>query len=131
MIKGIEHIGIAVTELGKALKLYRDTLGLQAGEIEDHPGMRLAFLEIGGTKIELLEPIDPGGPIAKFIAKKGAGIHHICLETDDIEGDLRRLADSGYELIDKEPRPGRGDQKIAFLHPASADGTLIELLQQF
>jgi methylmalonyl-CoA/ethylmalonyl-CoA epimerase len=131
MIKGIEHIGIAVTELEKALKLYRDALGLQAGEIEEHAGMRLGFVKVGQTKVELLEPIDPGGPIAKFIAKRGAGIHHICLETDDIEGDLRRLADAGFELIDKEPRPGRGDQRIAFLHPGSADGTLIELLQQF
>jgi methylmalonyl-CoA/ethylmalonyl-CoA epimerase len=129
MIKGIEHIGIAVTDLGRALELYRDALGLEVGEIEKFAGMRMAFVRAGETELELLEPIDANSAVAKFVAKRGGGIHHIALETDDIEGDVRSLAASGYDLIDKEPRSGRGNQKIAFVHPGSTDGALIELVQ--
>lgn len=130
MIKGLEHIGIAVTDLGKALQLYKDALGLETSKVEEHAGMRLAFVKVGDTKIELIEPVDPDGAIAKFVAKRGSGIHHICFETDDIQSDLRRLAKAGYAPIGKGAREGREGQRVAFLHPESTFGTLIELLQR-
>lgn len=131
-IKKVNHIGIAVESLNKALKLYRDTLGLEPIEIEEVPSMSLtaAKLRPGETDIELLESVEGAGPIGKFVEKNGPGIHHICLEVDDIEAALDELKTAGYRLIDKEPRIGAGGYRVAFLHPKSCGGVLLELAEK-
>ncbi|MCP4229935.1 MAG: methylmalonyl-CoA epimerase [bacterium] len=125
----VNHIGIVVEDLDEALKLWRDTLGLEPAEVEEIAAMSLtaAKLSPGETDIELLQSIDGGGPIGKFIAKNGPGIHHICIEVDDIELALAELKAAGYRLIDEEPRVGAGGYRVAFVHPKSAGGVLLEL----
>jgi methylmalonyl-CoA/ethylmalonyl-CoA epimerase len=131
-IERINHIGIAVESLDGALKLWRDALGLEPVEVEEVAPMKLraAKLRPGETDIELLESTDDEGPIGKFIASKGAGIHHICLEVDDIEDALAELSDAGYRLIDEEPRVGAGGYRVAFVHPKSCGGVLLELAER-
>lgn len=131
MIKRIDHIGIAVNNLDEALKVYRDALGLEVTQIADEPEqkVKVAFLPRGGSELELLEPYPGDGPIRKFMEKRGEGIHHICLEVDDIEASLAELARQGVQLIDATPRMNSRGQKIAFVHPKAAHGVLIELYQ--
>jgi lactoylglutathione lyase/methylmalonyl-CoA/ethylmalonyl-CoA epimerase len=131
MITRIDHIGIAVNNLDEALKVYRDALGLEVTQITDEPEqkVRVAFLPRGGSEIELLEPYEGDGPVRKFMEKRGEGIHHICLEVDDIEATLAQLAAQGVQLIDTTPRLNSRGQKIAFIHPKGAHGVLIELYQ--
>lgn len=131
MIKRIDHIGIAVNSLDEALKVYRDALGLEVTHIADEPEQRVkvAFLPRGGSEIELLEPYPGDGPIRKFMEKRGEGIHHICVEVDDIEASLAELARQGVQLIDVVPRTNSRGQQIAFIHPKAAHGVLIELYQ--
>ena len=131
-VKKVNHIGIAVESLDEALKLWRDTLGLEPAEVEEIASMSLtaAKLRPGETDIELLESIGSEGPIAKFIERNGPGIHHICLEVDDIEAALAELKASGYRLIDEEPRTGAGGYRVAFVHPKSAGGVLLELAEK-
>jgi len=131
MIKRIDHIGIAVNNLDEALKVYRDALGLGVTQIADEPEqkVKVAFLPRGGSEIELLEPYPGDGPIRKFMEKRGEGIHHICLEVDDIEASLAELTRQGVQLIDEMPRMNSRGQKIAFVHPKAAHGVLIELYQ--
>jgi len=131
-IERINHIGIAVESLDEALRLWRDALGLELVEVEDVAAMkvRAAKLRPGETDIELLESTDDEGPVGKFIANKGPGIHHICLEVDDIEDALATLAAAGYRLIDEEPRAGAGGYRIAFVHPKSCGGVLLELAEK-
>jgi methylmalonyl-CoA epimerase len=128
MIDRIHHVGIAVESLEAALGFYRDTLGLTA-EIEEVPAqqVRVAMLPVGESRLELLETTSPDGPIGRFLARRGEGMHHICLEVKDIERALSRLWEQGARLIDRQPRIGAGGQRVAFLHPASACGVLIEL----
>ena len=131
MITRIDHIGIAVNNIEETLMLYRDALGLEVTHIADEPEqkVKVAFLPRGGSEIELLEPYPGDGPVRKFMEKRGEGIHHLCLEVEDIEATLAQLAAQGVQLIDTTPRMNSRGQKIAFIHPKAANGVLIELYQ--
>jgi methylmalonyl-CoA/ethylmalonyl-CoA epimerase len=127
----IEHIGIAVTNLKDAVEFYEKVLGLTCYNIEEVPDqkVRTAFFMVGQTKIELLESTDPEGPIGKFIEKRGEGIHHIAFAVEKIEEKLAHVAARGIKLIDSVPRKGAEGLDIAFLHPKSTSGVLIELCE--
>nr|MDO8098683.1 methylmalonyl-CoA epimerase [Candidatus Njordarchaeota archaeon] len=129
MFKKISHIGIAVGNMEESLKLYSETLGLKISGIEtvEEQKVKSAMIPIGESRIELMESMDPEGPVGRFIAKRGEGLHHISLEVDDIEKMLAKLSKAGIELIDKEPRVGASGKKIAFVHPKSMHGVLLEL----
>ncbi|SDY58079.1 methylmalonyl-CoA epimerase [Proteiniborus ethanoligenes] len=132
MVKKIDHIGIAVSNLEEALKFYEGVLGmnLQGTEIVEEQKVKVAFLPVGDTEIELLESTDKDGPIARFIEKKGEGIQHIAYRVDDIEKEIEEMKQKGIRMIDEVPRYGAGGAKIAFLHPKSTNGVLIELCQR-
>ena len=125
----LDHIGIAVRSLASA-KIYED-LGLSIEHVETVETQRVktAFLSVGDANLELLEPTSADSPIAKFIEKRGEGIHHICLRVDDIEAHLERLKAAGYRLINDAPVPGAHGCRVAFLHPSAGNGVLIELSQ--
>lgn len=127
----IEHIGIAVRKLDEAIPRFRTLLGTDCYAIEEvaDQGVRTAFFAVGQTKIELLESTDPEGPVGKFIAKRGEGIHHIALAVGDLDGTLRRLEGEGMKLIDRTGRPGAEGMRIAFLHPGSVHGVLTEICE--
>jgi methylmalonyl-CoA/ethylmalonyl-CoA epimerase len=125
----IAHIGIAVRAIDEILPFYRDLLGLDEQPIEDSDGARIAGLAAGPQLIELLEPRDATSPIARFVEKRGPGIHHICFAVDDLDDALARCRARGIRLIDETPRPGAEGKRIAFLHPASTGGVLIELTE--
>lgn len=131
MIEGLDHIGIAVDSLEDALGFYVRRLGLQLQSIEtvSNQGVKMAFLQLGDSSIELLEPTDASSPVARFLETRGPGMHHICLEVEDIEQMLESLSRRGVELVDKEPRRGGHGKLVAFLHPRSAGGVLVELSQ--
>ncbi len=131
MFKKIDHVGIAVKNLEEAIKVW-EGLGLKVEEIEEVPDqkVRTAIIHIGESRIELLEPTAEDSPIAKFIAKRGEGIHHIALGVTNIEEHLRELKEKGYRLIDEKPRIGAGGAKIAFVHPKSVTGVLLELCER-
>jgi methylmalonyl-CoA/ethylmalonyl-CoA epimerase len=132
LVSKIDHIGIAVANLDEAVKLYEDVLGLElhGTEVVPEQKVRVAFLPIGDTEIELLESTSTEGPIAKFIETKGQGIQHIAFRVDDIEAALEKMKLKGIRLIDEKPRYGAGGAKIAFLHPKSTNGVLIELCER-
>jgi len=132
MIKKISHIGIAVENLDETMKLYRESLGLKIEGTEEvkEQRVKIAFIPVGESRIELLESTDPNGPIAKFIERRGEGIHHIALEVDHIEEALQKLKEGGVQLIDEKPRMGAHKMKIAFLHPRSTKGVLLELCEK-
>jgi methylmalonyl-CoA/ethylmalonyl-CoA epimerase len=123
----IAHIGIAVRELEVLLPLYRDVLGMPEVPLDDADGARIAGLRAGESLVELLEAESEGSPIGKFLAKRGPGIHHVCFAVDDLEGTLARCRAAGLRLIDETPRIGAEGKRIAFLHPASTGGVLVEL----
>ena len=127
----IEHIGIAVTNLDDSIRLYEKVFGLKCYNIEEvkDQKVRTAFFKVGQTKIELLESTDPEGPIAKFIEKRGEGIHHIAFAVDNIDEQLKHAEKEGVKLIDSNPRKGAEGLDIAFLHPKSTGGVLIELCE--
>src|SRR6266498_486614 len=127
----LDHIGIAVKSIDAAKKVYLD-LGLTIAHVEsvETQKVRTAFLSVGDANLELLEPSDPQSPIARFIDKRGEGIHHICLRVDDIEAELTRLRERGYRLINEAPVPGAHGCRVAFLHPAAGNGVLIELSEK-
>ncbi|HEX2123751.1 MAG TPA: methylmalonyl-CoA epimerase [Thermoanaerobaculia bacterium] len=126
----LDHIGIAVRSI-EAAAIYR-ALGLTVDHVETVPTQRVktAFLSVGDSNLELLEPTDEQSTIAKFIEKRGEGIHHICLRVDDIEAHLERLKAEGYRLIDEAPVPGAHGCRVAFLHPSAGNGVLIELSEK-
>ena len=130
MIQKVSHIGIAVNSIAEASKLYTDVLGLKITEIETVPDqkVKIAIIPVGDTRIELLESTDPDGPIAKHIASRGEGLHHVALQVDDIRASLEAMQKKDIPLIDKTPRIGGGQAQIAFLHP-KATKALIELTQ--
>lgn len=132
MIAKVDHIGVAVANLDETLKFYTDALGLELHGTETvaEQKVKVAFLPVGDTEIELLESTEPDGPIAKFIEAKGQGIQHIAFRVDDIEKALEDMKAKGVRLIDEKPRYGAGGAKIAFLHPKSTNGVLIELCQR-
>jgi methylmalonyl-CoA epimerase len=127
----IAHIGIAVKDADAALKLYRDILGLEPSSIETVASqkVRTVHIPIGDSSIELLESTSPDGVVAKFIEKRGEGIHHIAVEVDNIEAALAEMKTQGFQLIDETPRMGAGNMRIAFIHPRSTNGVLLELCQ--
>jgi len=132
MIKKIDHIAIAVKNMDEALQLYDNLFGIKPGKVETipHQGIKAALLSMGeGTEIELLEPIDSQSSVAKFLENRGEGIHHICLEVEDVDRELDILANKGVQLIDKKGRPGLAG-KVGFLHPKSTKGVMIELAQK-
>ncbi|MBC7932926.1 MAG: methylmalonyl-CoA epimerase [Rubrivivax sp.] len=127
----IEHIGIATPRLDDALKFWRDALGLEVAhtEVVEDQGVRVAMLPAGESRIELLEPTSEESPVAKFLEKRGPGIHHIAVRVPDIRAALARLKAEGARLIDEEPRTGAGGCLVAFVHPASSGGVLLELVE--
>jgi len=131
MIRKIDHVGIAVKNLDEAIKLW-EKLGLKVAEIEEVPEqkVRVAVFKVGESRIELLEGTSEDSPISKFIAKRGEGIHHIALGVENIEEHLERLKGEGFRLIDEKPRTGAGGAKIAFVHPKSVNGVLLELCER-
>lgn len=131
MLTKINHIGIAVTSLDDAIPFYRDNLCMAFVGIEEvaEQKVRVAMLEVGESKIELLEPTSEDSPVAKFIEKNGAGIHHIAYEVADIEAALDKLRADGARMIDEKPRHGVHGTRIAFIHPKSSNGVLTELCQ--
>jgi methylmalonyl-CoA/ethylmalonyl-CoA epimerase len=127
----LDHIGIAVSDLIEALRFYRDALGLEVESPEDVPSQRVRahFIPAGESALELLEATDDTSPIAKYTAKRGPGLHHITLRVDDIVAALATLKQRGVRLIDDAPRPGAHGSLVAFIHPSSAHGVLVELKQ--
>ena len=125
----IAHIGIAVEALERVLPLYRDLLALREEPLDDSDGARIVGLRAGDSLVELLEAEHPDTPIGKFVAKRGQGIHHICFAVDDLEGTLERCRRAGVRLIDDVPRMGAEGKRIAFLHPSSTAGVLVELTE--
>lgn len=128
----IEHIGIAVKNLDEAIPYYETILGLKCYAIEEVADQKVktAFFKVGQTKLELLEPTDADSPVAKFIEKRGEGIHHLAFAVDGVEKALQEISDKGVRLIDKVPRPGAEGLNIAFLHPKSTFGVLTELCEK-
>ncbi len=126
----LDHIGIAVRSIADA-KIYK-ALGLEVGHVEnvETQGVKTAFLSVGDSNIELLEPLSPQSAVGKFIEKRGEGIHHICLRVDNLEEHLRRLQAEGFRLINENPVPGAHGCRVAFLHPAAGNGVLIELSEK-
>jgi methylmalonyl-CoA/ethylmalonyl-CoA epimerase len=128
----VDHIGIAVSNLDEAVKVYTEVLGLElAGtEVVEEQKVKVAFLPVGDTEVELLESTSPDGPIAKFIEKNGEGIQHIAFKVDNIEEAIAAMKEKGLKMIDETPRYGAGGAKIAFMHPKSTGRVLIELSER-
>ena len=128
----IDHIGVAVESIDNALKFYQDYLGIECEHVEEVPDqkVKVAFLPVGESNLELLEPTSDDSPVKKHLEKKGAGVHHVALHVNDIKKSLDDLKDKGVKLIDEEPRDGAHGAKIAFIHPKSTGGTLVELCQK-
>lgn len=131
MIGKIEHVGIAVRSIEESRAFY-EALGLEIEEIEDVPqeGVRVALMACGESRVELLEALDADSPIAEFIARRGPGLHHLCLSTDEIVEDDRRLRESGFQVLRSEPTRGAGGCWVQFVHPRSTGGVLVELSQK-
>jgi len=131
MIKRIDHVAIAVKNLDEAVSTFENLFGLRSSTIEDIPdqGVRAAVIHIGDTELEFIEPVNPTSSVARFLESRGEGIHHICLEVDDTDEELKRLDASGARLIDKQGRKGLAG-KIGFIHPKSFHGVLAELAQK-
>lgn len=132
MIKHLEHIGIAVKDLQQANELYEKLLGVAPYKEEAvaTEGVRTSFFKTGQAKVELLEATSPDSPIARFIAKRGEGIHHIAFEVDDIAAEMERLRSLGFEVLNEQPRLGADNKLVCFIHPRSAHGVLVELCQE-
>jgi methylmalonyl-CoA/ethylmalonyl-CoA epimerase len=131
MIRKVHHVGIVVRDIEQAMGFWRDVLGLELHTLRtmDDQGVRAALLAIGDSEIELLEPVVTDNGVARYLERKGEGLHHICFEVDDIEASLAELAAQGVELIDRTPRQG-AEGRVAFIHPRAAHGVLIELVQK-
>jgi methylmalonyl-CoA epimerase len=129
--RGIDHLGIAVADLEAARDVFTRLLGFRVTEEEAVPDQKVRVLKLdaGGSELELLESTDPQGPIGRFIASRGPGIHHVTLRVENLAATLKEIEAAGVELIDREPRVGAGGKKIAFLHPKSTAGILIELCE--
>lgn len=128
----IDHIGIATRQISESLALWGDSLGLLVEFTEEVPeqGVRVAMLPLGETRVELLEPLSDESPVGKFLDKRGPGIHHLAIRVADIRAALSKLKDSGARLIDEAPRMGAGGCLVAFVHPSSTGGVLLELVQR-
>jgi methylmalonyl-CoA/ethylmalonyl-CoA epimerase len=129
MLQRIDHIGIAVENLDETVAFYREVMGLEVSSTEVFNGMKIAFLRVGDSELELLEDLTPDGVIARHVAKRGEGIQHVAYRVDDIDQALRDMRAKGIELIDGRPRPGARNARVAFLHPKSTKGVLIEFVE--
>lgn len=132
MIRKIEHIGIAVKDMDASIKMYETLLGTACykTELVESESVKTAFFQVGDSKIELLEATDPSSPIAKFLEKKGSGFHHVAFDVENIEEELKRLKEAGFQLIHENAKNGADNKRIAFLHPKGTDGLLVELCQE-
>lgn len=130
-VKRINHVAVVVQDLEKALLFWRDALGMELQELRDVPAekSKVAFLPLAGSEVELVLPTTQDSGIAKYLAKRGPGMHHICLEVDDMEGMLAQLKSKSVRLINEEPRTASDGRKYAFIHPESTAGVLVELYQ--
>ena len=131
MLKKINHIAVAVNNLDEAAKFYQNVLGLDLSGVEvvSAQKTKVGFFKIGESNIELVQPAEADSPLDKFLAAKGPGIHHICFEVEDIEATITALVEKGAMMIDQKARPGAHNSKVAFIHPKSSNGVLIELVQ--
>ena len=129
--KGLDHVAIAVKDLDKSIALYRDALGLTLAEVEEVPEQQVkaAIFGHGMGRVELISPTSEDSGVARFLARRGEGLHHICLEVEDIEAAMAALREKGAPLIDETPKPGAGGAQVAFIHPKGTGGVLIELRQ--
>lgn len=132
MVKGVSHIAVAVPNVDEAAKFYVEKLGLAVSGKEVVAGakVRVGFIPVGETRIELVQPDSPDSPVTKFLETRGPGLQHICFEVDDVAAELKRLDASGVRLIDKVPHPGAHGTMVGFIHPSATGGVLIELSQQ-
>jgi len=132
MLKKINHIAIAVNNLEEAAKFYQNVLDLNLSGVEVVTAQKtkVGFFKIGESNIELVQPAEPDSPLVKFLETKGPGIHHICFEVDDVEAEVKAYIEKGATLIDQKPRPGAHNTKVAFVHPKSSSGVLIELCER-
>ena len=130
-VKRIDHVAILVDDLEKTLAFWRDGLGMELAHVEDVPAEKsmIAFLPIGDSEVELVKPTTDDSGLARYLEKRGPGMHHVCLEVDDIEGMLKRLKEQGVQLINETPVTGSGGKKYAFIHPKSANGVMVELYE--
>lgn len=131
MILSLDHIAIAVPDLEAAIKRFAEDFGITYEGTEPVPAAKTttAFFPISGTKIELIHPLNGEGPVQKYLEKRGGGLHHLCFRTDDVEGDMKRLTEKGYRFLSDAPTPGAHGTRVAFIHPKSAGGVLIELAE--
>ena len=131
MIIGLDHIAIAVGDFEKAIQRFLEDFGIPLDGTEDvvSAKTKTAFFPVSGTKIELIHPLSEDSPVQKFLEKRGEGLHHICFQTDNIIEDMKKLTDKGYRFLSDEPQDGAHGSKVAFIHPKSAGGVLIELAQ--
>jgi methylmalonyl-CoA/ethylmalonyl-CoA epimerase len=131
VIIGLDHIAVAVPDLDEAIRRWCDDLGLALAGTEDVPSAetRTAFLPVPGTRIELVTPLDGRGPIRGFLDKRGGGLHHLCFRTDDVRADMARLSERGFRFLTDEPTPGAHGTLVAFIHPKTTGGVLIELAE--
>jgi methylmalonyl-CoA/ethylmalonyl-CoA epimerase len=125
----VAHIGIAVSNVADALAFYRDVLRLEPSPPVTADGATIVSLHLGDVEVELMEPVTPEGPVAKFLEKRGPGIHHICLRVPDLEQALDECRRQGFRLVDETPRPGAGGRRVAFIHPKATGGILLELTE--
>lgn len=130
-ITRIDHVAILVDDLEKTLSFWRDGLGLELAHVEDVPAEKsmVAFLPVGGSEVELVKPTTDDSGLARYLEKRGPGMHHLCLEVDDIEGMLAQLKEKGIQLINETPMTGSGGRRYAFIHPKSANGVMVELYE--
>jgi methylmalonyl-CoA/ethylmalonyl-CoA epimerase len=130
-VKRIDHIAILVDDLEQTLSFWRDALGMELTHVEDLPAEKsvVAFLPAGSSEVELVKPTTGDSGLARYLEKRGPGMHHLCLEVDDIEGMLARLKEKGVQLINETPMTGAGGKKYAFIHPKSANGVMVELYE--
>lgn len=130
-ITRIDHLAIAVENIDAALTFFRDALGLEVTDtdVEEGQGVVVAFLPLGDSELELIEPVEPDSGVARFLERRGPGMHHVCLEVEDLDAALDRLRTHGVRLIDEQPYTGTGGRRIAFLHPKAAHGVLVELYE--
>ena len=127
----IDHVAVLVDDLDKTLAFWQEALGIQVSHIEDVPAEKsmVAFLPLGGSEVELVKPTTDDSGLARYLEKRGPGMHHICLEVDDIDGMLAQLKAKGVQLINETPLTGSGGKKYAFIHPKSANGVMVELYE--
>lgn len=131
MFGRIDHIGVAVEDIDAAIELYRDSFGMELAHREtvESQGVEAVLLDVGDGHVELLAPLGPDTPVGKYMAKNGAGLHHVAYAVDDIDAALKGIAAAGVQLIDSEPRVGIRDSRVAFLHPRSTGGVLTEIVE--